>query len=132
MEGENEVPIVPISTVHLQVICYILFAYAQMVSRSSKPLERNAILRTIESLRQRIVALNMPEGGEQPFLIYEDEVTVVTDGLAAFTANVAQLFPESTKRDEVIALCEELRGYLSVLFSEPSTPINEEQQNKEG
>jgi hypothetical protein len=132
MEGENGVPIVPIATVHVQVICYVLFAYAQMISRSSKPLqERNAILRTIESLRQRIAALNVSEGGGQPFLISEDELTVVTDGLAAFTANIAYFFPESTKRDEVMFLCEELRGYLAVLFSEPSTPINEEQQEKE-
>ena len=122
MEEEDEVPIVPISAVHLQVICYILFAYAQMIDRSSKPLEeRDAILRTIESLRQRIAALQVPERGEQPFLIYEDELRVVIDGLAAFTANIARFFPESPKRDEVIFLCEELRGYLSVIFSEPST-----------
>jgi len=132
MEGENDVPIVPISTVHLQVICYILFAYAQIIDSSSKPLqERNAILCTIEALRQRIAALHVPEGGEQSFLIYEDELTVVTDGLAAFTANVAHFFPESPKRDEVIFLCEELRGYLSVIFSESSIYINEEQQDKE-
>ncbi len=132
MEGENEVPIVPISTVHLQVIGYVLFAYAQMTSHSSKPLEeRNAILRTIESLRQRIAALEIPEGGEQSFLIYEDELKVVTDGLAAFIANIAHFFPESPQRNDVIFLCEDLRGYLSVIFSPPESSINEEEENKE-
>ncbi len=127
MEEETYIPVVPISVVHLRVIGLILFAYAQMISRSSQPVEeRSSILRTIESLRQRIAALKVPEGGEQPFLIYEDELKVVTDGFALFTANIATLFPESKQRDDVIFLCEDLRGYLSVIFPDSETPINEE------
>jgi hypothetical protein len=127
MEEENAIPVVPISTGHLRVIGSVLFAYAQMISQSSKPLEeRKSILLTIKSLRQRISALKVPEGGEQPFLLYEDELTVVTDGLAAFTENVARFFPESPQRNEVIASCEELRSYLSILFHPSETPIKEE------
>jgi hypothetical protein len=115
MDEQTELILIEIAPADLQLIDYALFPYAQMVHLTiERSLKRNMMLKTIEALRQRLVALKLPEEGvlKHPFPLTGDEVAVIEQALAAFVENIARLLPASQWRDEMKKACEVFRLYI--------------------
>ena len=127
MEEESALPSVPISTIELRLIDYALFVYSVMAQHIQGQLpEDHTMLFTIKDLRQRISAVEVPEGGEQPFPLTVDELAVILHALTAFITSTTVLIPASQERDETILIYKELRSSLATIFAERSISSNEE------
>ncbi len=110
-----------IALVRLQLIGYALFAYQRIIKLSRRAsTQDDALLLIVKKLRKRIVALKIPEEGEQPFLLDFDELVIILSALTTFIDSMYILLPQSQERDDVIKVYESLRSYFSTFISENS------------
>jgi hypothetical protein len=120
---ETPSPPARISWQDYEVIACVLLPYAQIVPHTVTELfEQDAILKTVEALRQRTLAV---AEGKQLLTLTEDELSVVLKAIRSFVENVARFFPPTTQREEIIMDCEKLHLYFSTLFAPLSLPLSD-------
>jgi hypothetical protein len=122
MKEENEFPVIPLSFNDLQVIGSVLFPYSQFVRHMVKDRsKRAALLATIENILQRISIVLQLKEEKQPFILTEDELSVINNAFLVFNQNMKCLFSRSKDCAEIAETCEALRLYLLRNFSPQET-----------
>lgn len=114
---EQELPILNIAPTDLQVIGYALFPYAQRVRQMAQPsAKREALLRTIETLRQRIAAVKtLSDGNGLPFLLSHDELAVIDSALSAFVDTINRFVPRREEKSVEVFCCYACKDRLMLL-----------------
>jgi hypothetical protein len=114
VDADQQLPQVCITSSELNMIRHVLYPYTQQLRRCAEPSgKRDAVLTTVEQLRQRIATVTEAAEKRTPydFPLSDDERATVDSAFRAFTADLLENVPASEERDDLVQGVEAFRVY---------------------
>lgn len=100
----------------LKAIKYILLFYGRYLQSGQADQARPAVdERRINQIQLALLKIEQILSGQVIMLSWE-ELRLITEAIAAFTRLVRGKIAATQERDQVLASCEQLRGYLSLIL----------------